>query len=258
MIPALDLKRRRRARTIVPVLLMTVAALAAGWAHAADEETAQAPAEKAVDKKEDGRLYLAPLLAPKAPVVDGRLNEEGWSNAVGIERLHLAGSPKLNPSRATEVYVTIDDSNLFVAFRCGEPYPERRKRAARPKDVDAIAGDDAVIVQLEPTDDTKAAYYEITVSSNGALALAQRGSKTKTWNAGGIQAAVRDALGGWVAEVRVPFKAMGRGMPGAGEVWRANFVRHIASVEPAEYASWAVLPAPDIHQPENFGELRFE
>ncbi|MFN7951240.1 MAG: carbohydrate-binding family 9-like protein [bacterium] len=206
----------------------------------------------------DAALFLVPLLAPKAPVVDGRLNEDGWGNSAGVEHLYVAGSPKHAPSRATEVYVTIDAENLFVAFRCGEPYLERRKRTAKGRDVETIGQDDSVTVQLQPPGDAKGTYYEVTVSSSGAVALTQHAQKTKAWNAGGIQVAARDAMGGWVVELRVPFKALGRGTPEAGEVWRANFSRHIATVEPEEHATWARLPTPDIHQPEHFAELRFE
>jgi hypothetical protein len=210
------------------------------------------------EEKSDGSLYLVPLLAPKAPAIDGRLNEEGWGNAAGIVRLHKLGAPKENPSRATEVYLTIDADNLYVAFRCGEPFPERRKRSAKGRDLDGIAADDTVSVQLQPGEDAKAPYYEVTVTSTGAVALTQHGTKSKAWNAGGIQAAVRDALGGWVVEVRVPFKAMGRSTPEAGERWRANFVRHIATVEPPELATWAPQATVEARQAEHFAELRFE
>ena len=144
------------------------------------------------------------------------------------------------------------------AFRCGEPFPERRKRSAKGRDLDGIAADDTVSVQLQPGEDAKAPYYEVTVTSTGAVALTQHGTKSKAWNAGGIQAAVRDALGGWVVEVRVPFKAMGRSTPEAGERWRANFVRHIATVEPPELATWAPQATVEARQAEHFAELRFE
>lgn len=206
----------------------------------------------------DAARFVVPLLAPKPPVVDGRLNEDGWGNSAAIERLRLPGSSKQPPSRATEVYVTIDAENLFVAFRCGEPFLERRKRTAKGRDVDTIGQDDAVTVQLAPPGDSKGTYYEITVASTGAVALTQHAQKTKVWNAGGIQVATRDAMGGWVVELRIPFKALGRATPAAGEVWRANFTRHIATVEPEEIASWARIATPDIHQPEQFAELHFE
>lgn len=244
-------KSTRLARTVGAALLAVATLLGPRSAAALDEDPKP-------ESKSDGSLYLVPLLAPKAPAIDGRLNEEGWGNAAGIERLHKVGAPRENPSRATEVYLTIDAENLYVAFRCGEPFPERRKRSAKGRDLDGIGDDDTVSVQLQPGDDARSPYYEVTVTSTGAVALTQHGSKPKAWNAGGIQAAVRDALGGWVVEVRVPFKALGRGTPEAGERWRANFVRHIATVEPPELASWAPQPTLDGRPAEHFAELRFE
>lgn len=244
-------KSPRLARSLCVGLLAIATLLGARPAAALDDDPKP-------EERTDGSLYLVPLLAPKAPTIDGRLNEEGWGNAAGIVRLHKVGAPKDTPSRATEVYLTIDADNLYVAFRCGEPYPERRKRSAKGRDLDGIADDDTVSVQLQPSDDAKSPYYEVTVTSTGAVALTQYGGKPKPWNAGGIQAAVRDALGGWVVEVRVPFKALGRGTPEAGERWRANFVRHIATVDPPEYASWAPQATLDAHRAEHFAELRFE
>jgi hypothetical protein len=135
-----------------------------------------------------------------------------------------------------------------------------------------LYNEDVVEVFLAPNG--RAEYFEIEVSPAGAAFDARiespDGSRATmksdvAWNCDGLVTAVRklhEAGGAMTVDtvIRIPFRALDRSAPAAGESWYANFFRidrHPA--EGDEYSAWrpTLRQPPDFHVPSAFGRLSF-
>ena len=72
-------------------------------------------------------------LAPAGPVqVDGVLDEAAWDEAAIIAELTQQDPHPGEPTPfATEVRVLVDSENVYLAFRCIDPEPDRIAAAAQ-------------------------------------------------------------------------------------------------------------------------------
>jgi hypothetical protein len=194
--------------------------------------------------------------------------EEPWTTPpqcapVRLRRATDASAPRL----ATSVAVWYDDEFLSVLF-CAT---DDQVTATHFQHDAPLYEQDVVEVFVAP--ESIRDYYEIEVSPRGTIFDARihspdgvRGTMQvdKDWNCDGLFAAVRQ-----VAEsnrsmtvdtiVRIPFAALGRKTPGAGEQWRGNFFRIDRHLRGDEFSAWQpTLRVPaDFHVTNVFGVLRF-
>jgi len=126
-----------------------------------------------------------------------------------------------------------------------------------------LYNEEVVEVFLAPSGDL-ATYFEIEVNPLNAvldLSLARKQGeegwkKDFQWRCEGLRTAVRKGPAGWVAELSIPFAALGASPQ--GKPWRANFYRiDRPSGAPWELSAWSPTGAPTFHVPERFGALEF-
>ena len=171
----------------------------------------------------------------RAPIVlDGRLDEPAWSQARPTrgfrQREPLEGAAA---SDDTEVRVLFDHDTLYVGVLAHDREP--RKVIARILERDRLlrsggdryrfAGDDAVLLLLDPFHDRRNAFVFGT-NANGAeydaLITDESESFNTDWRAVWRVAAQR-VRAGWSAEFAIPFRSLR--YPKTGEAWGFNVYR---------------------------------
>lgn len=78
-----------------------------------------------------------------------------------------------------------------------------------------------------------------------------------TWNSGFEVAARTDAAKKvWYGAMRIPFAAIGRHAPHAGDLYRVNFFRIEGPPPGRQLLAWQAPMGPSFHVPERFGQLQ--
>ena len=161
----------------------------------------------------------------KAPVIDGKLDDEIWKQAVVLKDFYqVQPGDNIAPSKPTEVMLGYDPKFLYIAFHC---YDEPDKvRATLPKR-DNIFNDDYVGILFDTFNDGRKAYEfdfsPLGVQADGIwtdgqgedfnpdVVLESKGILTKD---------------GWTVEAAIPFKSL-RYVAGKDTLWGAHFWRRI-------------------------------
>lgn len=151
------------------------------------------------------------------PVIDGRLDDKCWRNAVTITPF-LIGRQNVFAKEQTKAYLAYDDKNIYVGAKCYarvlDPAQNRLHEfvdKVKEKDSKSIFNDDCFVVLFAPD---KGKMYEITVNANGAVADAKCtgpdywGARDLSWNSGAEAAGSREN-GFWSVEIAVPRTALG-------------------------------------------------
>jgi len=185
--------------------------------------------------------------------IDGRLNEAAWDDAAVVTHFaeHQPGD-QVQPPFATEVYVTYDDHNLYVAFVCADDDPESIRASFCRRD--KIFADDNALVAIDTFGDATSAY-EFMVNPYGIQG-------DLLWSAGRGEDCSYDAIfhtaarvtdTGWQAEFAIPFSSLR--FPDAPEQnWRVDFWRnHPRDVR--TQASWAAYDRDEQCWPCQWGVL---
>lgn len=144
-----------------------------------------------------------------APVIDGVLNEAVWQEPP----LNLGEWLTYNPlygeklAQRTEIWVAYDAANLYFAFRCIDPEPEKIKTTISRRDT--IFSDDWIGMSLDAMGSGQSAY-EMLVNPSGVQAdmLYSASSSEDTapdwvWDSAG-----RQTENGYIVEMRLPFKSI--------------------------------------------------
>lgn len=180
-----------------------------------------------------------------------------------LRRAEDGGAPRLR----TTVAASFDDEFVTFVFSAADDHLVATYTAHD----DPLYEEDVVEVFLAPEGLTE--YFEVEVSPIGTLfdaRIASPHGERETmrvdlgWSSGAIPAVRRvvETGGGMAVDtlLRIPFRALGRGTPAAGERWRANFFRiDRHPVHGDEYSAWqpALRTPPDFHVPAAFGWLEF-
>jgi len=197
---------------------------------------------------------LNPLADDEGIMIDGKLDEPGWKNAVRL-KLQALNREVNGIYPDTLVRVTEDKENLYIAFECREPdHTILEKTPVRKHDDMEIWCDNTLEVFLNPAGE-KAKYYQIMINSAGAMSdlegqIAGAGHfNTAAWESG-VNFAIRDTPGTWILEMAVPKK----NIPGidSGNI-RANFCRTRPSA-PMEHSAWGPF-LKKFNDLKNFGML---
>ncbi len=147
---------------------------------------------------------------PKAPTVDGILDEKEWDSATVISADYETNPREGAPAVVkTLAYVYQDGENLNVAIRCFDPKPEQIR--ARLVDRDIAWDDDLAGFSVDTFNDQRGAY-EFYINAKGAQIDARIRENNgrdddDSWNAIWYGAA-KITEDGWVAEISVPFRAL--------------------------------------------------
>ena len=176
-------------------------------------------------------LVLAATLAAPVDVrpatspvrIDAQLDEPAWAAATPIA-VAYEWYPSDNTAApvATEVLVTYDDRNLYVAFRAKDPRPGQIR--ARYHERDAALDDDLVGFYLDPFNDDRRAYqFRINPLGVQIDAINSDVEATEDYSWDGIwDSAGRITADGYVVEVAVPLQQLripSRGAQALGLTW---------------------------------------
>ena len=161
----------------------------------------------------------------KAPVIDGKLDDEIWKNAIVLKDFYqIQPGDNIAPSKPTEVLLGYDAKFLYIAFHC---YDEPEKVRANIPKRDNIWDDDYVGILFDTFNDTRKAY-EFDFNPLGVQA-------DGIWTSGQGEDfsldVVLDSKGtvtndGYTVEVALPFKSL-RYIAGKDKLWGAHFWRRI-------------------------------
>ncbi len=183
--------------------------------------------------------------AAKPPAIDGRLDPGEWDDATRLTNFSVFGTKAL-ANQATEVFVTHDGENLYIAVRCAASATPR----AVVKDRDGQTWtDDAIEVFLQP-DLSRGDYFQLVGNSAGAFYDSAK--MDGSWNAPWVyRASVSE--GKWEAEMSIPFKALGMTAPAEGTTIGLNYCRDQQT--PSAQASCWSPASTSFHDPSIFGRL---
>jgi hypothetical protein len=226
--------------------------------------------------------------APRAPDIDGRLNETSWQLARWTETFVDILDAKIAAPFETRVKLLWDDAHLFVAAELREP---ELWGTLTTRDTVLYTENDFEVF-LDPDGDTHN-YYELEINVLGTvwdlmlnMPYRDRGRAISTWDIRGLESAVDvrgtvnqpgDEDDGWSVELALPWSAFTEGRPPhAGDQWRANFTRvqwpltvgedsayrkvvDTTTGRPARERNWvwAAQGAVNMHMPEMWGILQF-
>ncbi len=168
--------------------------------------------------------------------LDGVLDDEGWRGAAKADNFaeHSPGD-QTQPAVDTEVLVTFDDRNLYVAWIC---YDDPGEVRASFCERDRIFSDDNVILMIDTYGEATLAYE---IASNplgipGDLLFSSAHGEDISFSM------IFETRGkitefGWVVEMKIPFRSL-RFPNREDQVWRIDFWRNRPREVRYQY-SWA-------------------
>jgi hypothetical protein len=184
--------------------------------------------------------------------IDGRLDDAGWRGAARADNFaeHNPGD-QTRPAVDTEVYITYDDDNLYVAWMCYDAPGEVRASFCERDD---IFSDDYVILCLDTFGDATLAYE---IASNpygipGDLLFSSSSGEDISYDMI-FETAGQIVENGWIVEMAVPFTRM-RFPEQEEQTWRVDFWRNRPRESRYQY-SWAAYNRDENCWPCNWGTV---
>ncbi|UCG52974.1 MAG: carbohydrate binding family 9 domain-containing protein [Candidatus Latescibacterota bacterium] len=184
--------------------------------------------------------------------IDGELQDPGWSGAAKADNFaeHNPGD-QTKPEVKTEVLITYDDDNLYVAWLCYDDPDEVRASFCER---DQIFSDDYVILCLDTFGEATLAYE---ISSNpygvpGDLLFSSANGEDISYDMI-YESAGRITDFGWVVEMQIPFTGM-RFPDREEQVWRVDFWRNRPRESRYQY-SWAAYDRDENCWPCQWGTV---
>ena len=242
----------RSARRRVLAAVMTIA-VATPCSSALGQEHSPAPATVAPSARlpEVANGYIDPELSPRpavhptrvtrAPVIDGRLDEQEWQGAELItgfrQQLPRTGFPATFPTVVRALY---DDEHLYIGAENMDPEPQRAITAGLERDF-ASSDSDLFGMVFDTFLDRRNAFLFL-VNPHGAVRDEQVFNDSRTvvdaWE-GIIQVRTRMTDSSWIAEIAIPLRSLRFDGSKPVQDWGANFIRRVRRVNETSY--WAPL-----------------
>ena len=181
-----------------------------------------------VEKSAEGRLTMAATRTTSEIKVDGALDEDVWKTAPPVSGF-VQSEPKEGAAATedTEVRLAYDADSLYIAAYCHDRDPGKLMVAALRKDFKEDE-QDSFGIALDTFKDRRNGYIFYT-NPEGAKADQQFANEGREVNASWDAVwwvATRKVEDGWIAEIRIPFKAL-RFEPSDNSTWGINFSRRI-------------------------------
>jgi len=193
-------------------------------------------------------------------VIDGRLDDEAWTNCPDASTCKLSdmqtGRP---PIFGTTVKSRWMGNDLYFAIRCNEHGGEKPNIGTTKKDDSALWYGDAIELLLETE---SRSYYQIAISPSGAVADLDRGASRDKWFSWDSQAEVATQVGDdyWTVEIRIPVtqdendplhQVIGR-KPTKSLPWHINLCRQRIRDDGAEYSTFSPTSTDHFHEVMKF------
>lgn len=172
-------------------------------------------------------------------VIDGLLEEKAWLQAEHAENFHRVLPIDTGYALAqTEVMLTYDESNLYIAIICYDTFPGKRPIESLRRDWSFPKNDNFIAFIDTYNDQTNGFAFGISAAgaqwdglqANGGFVSLDWDTKWKS--------VVKNYADRWVAEFSIPFRSI-RYRDGESE-WGINFSR--LDLKTNEKSSWAPVP----------------
>ena len=170
-------------------------------------------------------------------IIDGYLNEPDWNSTGYSEFVQRDPIDGEKPTEKTTVWVTYDDSFLYIAARMYDKNPESIIKRLEP--FDNVSDTDWFTFSIDPYLDKRTGFY-FKVSAAGCKSdaiLINDGWKDFKWDGVWFTAAKIDDKG-WTVEIKVPFNQLR--FSGNNTIWGVNFARFIQRKN--EYSTYVWIP----------------
>jgi len=203
-----------------------------------------------------GRPAVLIPKAPKAPTLDGRLDDACWRGIPWLDFRRLDGGPE-RPKHPTSAKLAATDRALYIAFRCADPSPDQLVSRPRARDAN-VWEDDSVEVFLRLGPEPARSYYHVIVNPHGSTLDDLGGDNA--WQPD-LSVATARGKGHWSVEIAIPFSELKLPQDKAklAGAWRLNLTR----MRPprggglAEEAALAPTEDPSSHVPAMFAYAFF-
>lgn len=182
-----------------------------------------------------GSPEIKAVFTPHPPVIDGRLDDDVWKNAVVINDLYqrepYTGQPV---SEKTEFFFLYDHSNIYVGVHCYDK-PELITAKELARDV-SLGDDDRIQVILDTYLDGRSGYW-FQIGPRGSIgdALVNENGKdfNKSWD-GLWDGKAEITKDGWEGELIIPYKTLS--FKNGNNTWGLKLIRYIK--RKSEISTW--------------------
>ena len=193
------------------------------------------------------------IRSESAPVIDGAISDPVWEQvAWGGDYIEFQPDENTDPSVATNFKILYDPKNLYIAFRCHDPEPDKIERRLSRRD--GFAGD-WVEVNIDSYNDKRTAFsFSITAAGvKGDEFISNNGNNwDSSWNPIWYAKTQIDSAG-WTAEIRIPLSQL-KFSDAPEQVWGLQSTRRFFREE--ERSVWQRKPVDQPGWVSEFGELR--
>ena len=176
--------------------------------------------------------------AQRAPVIDGRDDDESWRTAVPITGFRVFDPTEDGePAMQTSARIVYDDRNLYVFVRAFDPHPDSIISLLSRRDLKTSS--DQIKLMIDSYHDRRTGY-EFAVNPAGVKRdyyTYDDNQEDVSWDAVWDVATQIDSLG-WTAEFRIPLSQL-RYAPAAEHTFGVMIVREIARL--SERDAWPTL-----------------
>lgn len=168
--------------------------------------------QKKVEKKYPAARNFSVSKAVSKIIIDGVLNEEAWKHPEKIEiKYEWSPGDAVPPPVKTEVMVTFDKKNFYIAFKCYDPDPKKIRAHLMDRDsINTFIQDDHVSFMIDTFNDERRSF-QFRVNPLGVQADAifseMEGYEDFSWDAIWRSAGKINSEG-YIVEVAIPFNQL--------------------------------------------------
>ncbi len=233
-------------------LLIAATAAVCLWSGAswAQEQAPKDPANP-FGRKYPPRIYQTVRLEGKPPTIDGKLDDEAWSEGEWAgDYTQQTPTEGAKASERTELKILYDDKHVYFAIHA---YDDPAKVHSYPGRRDDIIGDIVGVCFSSYNDKRTGFEFDLTAGGSKIDLILGNGETEwdTTWDAVWDGEVAHDETG-WTAEVRVPLSQLRYG-PQDEQVWGLHAWRWIDRNQ--EEDQWQLIPRQNTGRMYNLGEL---
>ncbi|MDP6575785.1 MAG: DUF5916 domain-containing protein [Candidatus Peribacteraceae bacterium] len=181
-------------------------------------------------------------------IIDGRLEEEAWNEAVPItEFVQTKPDAGYPATEDTEVRILFDDKNLYIGAICFDSNPDKLVVKTLEREFPGLSTHEMDIfsIYLDTFLDRKNSFTWL-VNPKGAYRDGQTFDDSRNLNYGweGV-AYIKTEIGdyGWTVEMNIPWTTLRFDPSRGNQIWGANFMRRVRHRN--EESFWAPLDRRD-------------
>ena len=203
------------------------------------------------------RVYYITKNTGERPVIDGKLDEDFWTNQGKWSDPFIQVTPyerNISPS-PTRVKLFYDSKYIYVGIYCKDAFPEKMNRFIGNRDDNSVG--DLVSVAFDTYHDYRAApEFNINLGGNKTdLIVTDKLSVNLSWNAvweGRTHVNLPDSS--WTVEMRIPFSQLRYNRVSASDTWGLHVRRIIRRNN--EVQNWSLIPLKNNGHVFSFGEMK--